>query len=386
MIFTQISSDVRSLCYCALCAQGKGVESSSESLCLLALLETIIILCQTLSVAIPRDGIQPRRNGLEWFYRRTHLSIQKASSRMGEPHDLIRRSDFYRIVELSAQGGILQSAIMLFSGRLTNTTQNLSAISEFGVCAYFSTLHGFSIDRELLGRAYIIAGHIESHQKPIRYIKDPDTDRSSDFEYCDIGFVVPAYDNMSLEITETATDFALAAICFSGPDGSNGDARLFGHYDTIKQVLTARGLVYCDHNVQQPPKLRWPSTDWLKHSLTIVRTWTEWLDYPGIKPGRIKLGPLVADPIQDKRIGIKQGFEILSPDSNDIIKTVTIAQFSHFSPTTYTRYCMLLDHQCVECCMRSILGDSLIIPNLISTQTEPEQPERQGSSSENPAA
>jgi hypothetical protein len=96
----------------ALCTRGKGVESSSESLCLLALLETIITLCQTLSAIFPRDAIQPRRNGLVWFYRRSHLSIQKASTHIGSADDLIRRSDFYRIVELSAQGDILQSAMM----------------------------------------------------------------------------------------------------------------------------------------------------------------------------------------------------------------------------------------------------------------------------------
>jgi hypothetical protein len=263
-----------------------------------------------------------------------------------------------------------------------NTTQNLSAISESGICMYFSTLHGFSIDRELLGRAYILAGHIASHQKPIRYIKDRDTDRSPDFEHGDSGFKVPAYDNMSLEITETATDFALAAVSFSGPDGSYDDARLFGHYDAIKQVLAARGLVYCDHDVQEPPRLRWASTDWLRRSLRILGTLAEYEDYPGIKPNS---SVARHRPSEVKLIRTKRNFEILSADSSDIIKTVTIAQLSHFSPTTGTRYCILLDHQCVECCVRSIHTHSLIIPNSFSMQTVPEQTERRGSSTENPA-
>jgi hypothetical protein len=152
--------DIRRICGCDLCARGKSSSSSTETLCLLAIFETIIIICQTLSAIVPAEGLGLRRNGLEWFYRRSHLEIQRVETRVGTPgQDPIWKTEIKRILETSSQGDVLESAMMLFAGRATSSyVVKASAVSDVGVCAFFCALQEFSIDREALGRAFIIPG------------------------------------------------------------------------------------------------------------------------------------------------------------------------------------------------------------------------------------
>ncbi|PNH39192.1 hypothetical protein VD0004_g7673 [Verticillium dahliae] len=115
---------IRKLCACNICS-GSGSRPSLDSLCLLAVFESVVIVCQMLSGMEVADGMGLRRDGLEWVYHNAHNALVDSPKRVGSPGQaLLRQTETARIITCSTQGQLAESAMMLFGGRKAGSSSN----------------------------------------------------------------------------------------------------------------------------------------------------------------------------------------------------------------------------------------------------------------------
>ncbi|EGY14948.1 uncharacterized protein VDAG_06438 [Verticillium dahliae VdLs.17] len=104
VLYIQSLFGIRKLCACNICS-GSGSRPSLDSLCLLAVFESVVIVCQMLSGMEVADGMVRRGSA-----RRDRLSSG--------------RQETARIITCSTQGQLAESAMMLFGGRKAGSSSN----------------------------------------------------------------------------------------------------------------------------------------------------------------------------------------------------------------------------------------------------------------------
>ena len=159
-------------CECMIC--GVRNRETYAQPCLVAMVETIIILCRLLAIVECVPELFPHRLGLKKL-----LEYQKYSR---QPHAVAKddTSPLLRIVlrpETVDMPAILGDALCLFTGRNISEVdvqigEYPAAVSVGGICVYYDSLREISDSRQLAGRIHVVPGKIEHNDRPYYYLED----------------------------------------------------------------------------------------------------------------------------------------------------------------------------------------------------------------------
>ena len=339
--------DIRRNCNCDICT-GSGLRTSPDSICLLPVFESIVIICQILSGIVLADNLGVRRCGLEWIYCSAHNAVVKSSRRVGTPgQELIRRTEIARILE-PTQGQLLEDAMMLFTGRKMRTGNRFSSFSFGGVCSYYSILQDFTLDREVLGRVTVVPGHIESDGMTYHHLEDrtaePDAINSNHPGW---------YRGVSIALTQQIRSLQIDLV-FTDETSSGHESPKVGPSYLIDTVLRARGAAHCAQLLSRcrDPSFTidlYPSSAALLPGCLVVKVKRKpntVSSSPPVVPEKSKHLPLVGnDPSLDEASGLK----IPPTCSTDASKAAALVIARH-----HNCYAILSDYQCDLCCVRLI--------------------------------
>ncbi|KAL9948054.1 hypothetical protein D7B24_006599 [Verticillium nonalfalfae] len=357
VMYIQSLFDIRKLCACNICS-GSGSRPSLDSLCLLAVFESVVIVCQMLSGMEVADGMGLRRDGLEWVYHNAHNALVDSPKRVGSPGQaLLRQTETARIITCSTQGQLAESAMMLFGGRKAGSSSNVSALSSGGVCVFYSILRDFTLDREALGRVHVVGGHIDL--EGALYDRIQDATGSPVISQDHPGWPFWA---VSLAITQRIgslqVDFALA-----DQARLSHDTPLIGPAYLVETALRARGAVHCyrsasrchDPSLATSVRPSRPGFLLFSDAWEVVITKT---NDPKDTTTRGGGGGGPADPqaplpllSDDGGTQTMQAFMLAPSVRSDVARAVTLV-------TARSKNCLtvLCDYQCLACCSSAAMS------------------------------
>ncbi|RBQ86606.1 hypothetical protein VDGD_06438 [Verticillium dahliae] len=228
VLYIQSLFGIRKLCACHICS-GSGSRPSLDSLCLLAVFESVVIVCQMLSGMEVADGMGLRRDGLEWVYHNAHNALVDSPKRVGSPGQALlrqtRNGTHHHL--LHARAARRERHDALWWPQSGQQQQH------------------FTLDREALGRVHVVGGHIDLEGTLYDRIQDA-TDSP----------VIPQHHHgwpfwaVSLAVTQRIgslqVDFALAdqaSLTHGTP--------LIGPAYLVDTALRARGAVHCYRSVSR---------------------------------------------------------------------------------------------------------------------------------------
>jgi hypothetical protein len=177
---------IKLICGCDFCVTGdeRGLRGYfNDKSCLLLLLETIIVMVQSMSGISAPPTLYPMRSGIEAFYRRQfklHL-FKELQSRMDAYGPIGAVLEFNTDVceewniEESVGARRVIDAARLFSGRnIDSISHEKVAIGVSGIVAFLNILvdGGLSVNPELIGGCTVMSGHIEMHGRPYTHLED----------------------------------------------------------------------------------------------------------------------------------------------------------------------------------------------------------------------
>ncbi|PMD13845.1 hypothetical protein NA56DRAFT_694551 [Hyaloscypha hepaticicola] len=263
---------IQRLCSYGVCQDWENI-GEGEGFCLVAVMETIIVLCQITAGLTVVENLHPMRSGIEAFYKR-QLSVRGRDSDelegdSGDGGDLTEGLQtmgpiIYVLwtngfVDLSleqysqALEGRLVAAIKLFTGRDMPTHLTASAVSESGICAYLDILREVSISSESAGRVNVIPGSIEHDHKPFWQVQDNEIQlmrrTGSITSLC---AAISELDHIVVEVTETAHSLSVSYVFRRHGDNNNDDSKPYlrvGPADIVNRAHKARGFVRCDGSI-----------------------------------------------------------------------------------------------------------------------------------------
>ncbi|ETS84384.1 hypothetical protein PFICI_02409 [Pestalotiopsis fici W106-1] len=231
--------EIRKACKCSCCLP-QGESSSINSLCRLAIFESVIIICQILSTTAMATKMGMRRDGMMWVYHNAHNAIADTPRRSGTPgQDLVRQTEINRILNPTFLENEFLGCMMLFAGRKTTDENGANAFSHGGVCSFYSVLQDFVLDREVLGRISIVPGHIEWGGSSYPSIRDRNDISSMPEPVQSIQPMV----SVSLGVTQQVESLQIDFL-FGLEDNSMNSALAVGPASLIKAVLKSRGTAF----------------------------------------------------------------------------------------------------------------------------------------------
>lgn len=152
-------------CGCASCHSGKA----GEGYCFIVLLETVVKLGQLLSKVDNPTSLHPSRLGIEQFYIQPPGRKRSTDSR--QPGIESNRYDSDVISALYSSKNWLNDTLRLFSGRVPKQGDSQSAVSNFGMCTYYSTFRQ-SYAGHLSGRVTVTVGTIQLYERSYQTMTD----------------------------------------------------------------------------------------------------------------------------------------------------------------------------------------------------------------------
>lgn len=228
-------SIIKSACNCERCQTEDDEDEvvlEQEKFCCVVLAETIIDIARCLSGMSVASDLCLTRVGLEIFYAR-HLNnrfgkecYRRYLEEMGPilyVMDLDRgyggETEDIRVVRLLR-------ALQLFGGRtVVFTSEDVSAASENGICAYLSILADLSDDDQSIGRVTIVPGRIELHGKAYNSLEDVKLDNETRYltdhnrEVTTSEVFSASYEDISVTVEEKAEALQIS---FDFPSWSHG--------------------------------------------------------------------------------------------------------------------------------------------------------------------
>jgi len=254
-------------CGCVICT--KGIEDGlfEERFCLALLVETIIVVVQSMSGISAPAALFPMRSGLEAFYRRQlklHESekLQARMKKYGAIGAVMEfnnaESEDWNAEESVAIRRVIDAA-RLFSGRdIQSVDHEQVAISVSGIVVFLNTLleDALPVDPELMGRCTVITGHIEMHGRSYAHLKD-----LSDFDLTGMDYrnrrgagvgPDPLFDPSALTdnyekiwlVAKEGVDSVAVGLSFQEAGGDR--SVVLGPAGLTERVLQATGLVACN--------------------------------------------------------------------------------------------------------------------------------------------
>ncbi len=208
-LYEEKSSTLRRLCQCFRCTYVGPMQQTKNAYCHVRILETIIALCVVLASVTPADGLCLTRSGLQGFYAkvgfnkdtREEITLPDLDKDPGCFSTIVQKIDEH----LVSGNNNLVSVAKLFGAPLVSraSSDQLSALSNEGICVYYDTLRELSIRKEKVGRIHVVPGKIEYNNKPFRQIEDQqwlnNDEKPSDWK----GNMIDST-NASLMVTERA--------------------------------------------------------------------------------------------------------------------------------------------------------------------------------------
>ena len=159
-------------CDCMIC--GVRSRETYNKPCLVAMVETIIVLCRLLATTECAPDLFPHRLGLKKF-----LEDQKYKR---QPHVMegADTAPFLRVFlrpETPDEPTIIADALCLFTGRKISDMDEQygeypAAVSVGGICVYYDSLREVSDSRQLTSRIHVVPGKIERDDRPYYYLED----------------------------------------------------------------------------------------------------------------------------------------------------------------------------------------------------------------------
>ncbi|KAM0323472.1 hypothetical protein ACHAQA_008751 [Verticillium albo-atrum] len=348
--YIQSLFEIRKLCACDICAGG-GSRPSLDSLCLLAVFESVVIVCQMLSGMEVADDMGLRRGGLDWVYHDAHNALVDSPKRVGAPgQGLIRQTEIARIITSSTQGQLAQSAMMLFGGRKVGIKSNVSALSSGGVCVFYSILRNFTLGREALGRIHVVGGHVDL--EGALYDRIEDATESPVISQRHPGWPFWA---VSLAITQRIgslqVDFALA-----DQADLRHDTPTIGPAYLIETALRARGTVHCYRSSSrcQDPSITTTVRPTRPSFMLFADAWevniTKTKDKVVTPQGTVSSVALITPvplTVRDSGPQTIQAFMLSPSVRSDVARAATLVSARNKNCLT-----LLCDYQCLVCCSR----------------------------------
>jgi len=241
---------IQALRNCVMCRDwGK---TDMGSFCLVIMLETVLVVAQTLASLSVADGLCPMRSGLEEFYdRQLGKSIERQSRR---PRSITFILDFFRRGVGHNYYYRLQDALMLFTGHLypaewPGASQGTTAMSEGGVCVYLDILREFTLNPELTGLVHVVPGRIEKDNKPFRMVQDSLASQHAPRPTANA--LLAKLSQISLRLTETPKSLRVTYVLGTGDLGTGCATVPISPGCLVLSALKARGLVNCSRSASR---------------------------------------------------------------------------------------------------------------------------------------
>jgi len=310
---------------------------NTRTVCLVALLETIITLCHIMAGLCVAKGLCPTSSGLRSFYNfqarrvwtRDRMSVSNYVSQwFYQGPDSARGTDIY----WDHSNTRLVDALRLFTGQnIPEKTALATAFAEGGICVYFDIFRDFSLAPEDSGLIHVMPGSIERSGRLFRAVTDRVSLRNHPAPDMDLDL----FNGPSLIVTETVHALQVHYL-FTGKLSQSGKSFALGPGQIIQSVWMTRGRVRCDRYSCQPEPLL---------SETLLQD--------------LKAQTLVTfkgEMVSCKEEVMREPTILLArrrgQSRDDYFRAVTLMSArAEEDDAGYS--CFLMDVQCLDCCMRA---------------------------------
>ena len=266
--FETSRAHIKIACGCLICEEGVDTGFYEKKFCLVLLMETIIVLVQSMAGISFNLELCPMRSGLEGFYRRQlklhyHEVFQRRIEKYGAVGALMEFNNAEHQEEWNAEESVavprLVHAARIFTGRnIESISHEQVALSLSGIVVYLNALTdgGLPVEHDLIGRCTVVPGHIEMHGRSYGHVED-----LSDYDIVGMdyrkrrgGGVAPdplfapstlsnGYERVTLVAKEEVQSVRVGLLFH---EGEKDVSVMLGPSILTQRVLESTGCVYCD--------------------------------------------------------------------------------------------------------------------------------------------
>ena len=239
MSYESSMSALQIACNCRRCQEGLGIQ---DDYCCVMIVEVIVVLAQTMSIATLPIEISPSRLGIETIYAKQVEIFYRMENQAYSDDTLKEFGPAIRAVKAYRQP--LFDTIKIFCGRLPAdlaNRDNESAFSANGICVYYGALSQLCDNNESVDRVVVVPGRIELHQKVYYRITDltiPFVQHTTGWPNC------LSFDELSVVVKEKHDGLQLAFEVYQSGLGS-GQKVLMLPATTVRLLWKRRGLIPC---------------------------------------------------------------------------------------------------------------------------------------------